>query len=404
MPQPSTIRRYFIGCILAAAIFAGGSFALNTWVNPLWITPMPWSAESFGPYKPIHKHPRTGKAGLCLDGKWQVACVGSSRVDIAIDPLDPLWHGRRTCNLGLRGGNLHEFAALVEFAVTHNPKLEEVVLGIDHYDFNIHSAENPDFQQSPLTKSGDEVERMLRYYCGFSTTMDSFKSLNYRRKQRPASNTRFGQWKYQIDSRPFASIYKTDSLPTARRYLQARQQSLAPAPQKVAALDRILRACSDRKVRLTIALTANHATYMAAYFVGNDPDPAFDLNRAAVVNQVDHWNQSHPDSPSVRIIDFYGFHPLNCEPLSVKENRDWVDGTHALPSLGRLMIERIQQMNAGKLEPGYGVEVTPATLELRKKEILEGFEQYKQVHPEDWQWVNEMWRAKPVKNPAHRDL
>ncbi|OYV06304.1 MAG: hypothetical protein CFE26_07050, partial [Verrucomicrobiales bacterium VVV1] len=63
-------RRYFLwltGLFLGVMLLMS---VLNTWVNPLWVTTMPWSSKSFDDYKPIHKAPRTGKAGLIANGTW----------------------------------------------------------------------------------------------------------------------------------------------------------------------------------------------------------------------------------------------------------------------------------------------------------------------------------------------
>ena len=65
--------------------------AFNTWINPLWVTPTPWTDEKFAEYRPIYRQQRTGKAGIARSAPWKVAFFGSSRADIAFDPMLPQW-------------------------------------------------------------------------------------------------------------------------------------------------------------------------------------------------------------------------------------------------------------------------------------------------------------------------
>lgn len=372
----------------------GISFLLNTWVNPLWVSPAPWSSPDFADYKPIHKHPRTGKAGLAQVGGWKHAIIGSSRLDIALDPRNPLWEGESAVNLGLRGGNLCEFAPMLRVTADHND-LETVVLGVDHYDLTseVLIPNEGAFLQSPLAVPSSRSDRTFRYYLGGSTTTFSIKALNYRAKGRLASYDHLGQWVESLDGRPFRAIFTTDSLPQAVTWIRRSRHSLEAIPQKVAALEDILETCRSRGIRLVIFIPPNHATYLATFFLSDAPDPTFDTNRRLLFDAVARSDVRYPDAPPVQIWDFCDFHPVNCEPLPAEDSTHrmdrWIDGTHATTMVGDWMLHCA--LRGAPLTPiegagPFGTLIDEESIETQPESIRSGYERYRSEHPADHQW------------------
>ena len=84
-PKPYRIFNRVILGIAAGLLLTFTAF--NTWINPLWVTPTAWTDEKFAEYRPIYRQQRTGKAGIARFRPWKVAFFGSSRADIAFDPM-----------------------------------------------------------------------------------------------------------------------------------------------------------------------------------------------------------------------------------------------------------------------------------------------------------------------------
>ncbi|MEM9237749.1 MAG: hypothetical protein AAGB14_13305, partial [Verrucomicrobiota bacterium] len=113
--------RRFALTIVGTVVFIVLLFtSLNTWINPLWVTPTPWTDESFAEYRPIYRYQRTAKAGLVRSEDWNAAFFGSSRIDIAFDPALPQWGDERAVNLSVSAGTLPETAGILHYTLEHS--------------------------------------------------------------------------------------------------------------------------------------------------------------------------------------------------------------------------------------------------------------------------------------------
>ena len=387
-------RRYFTwlaGSFTVAMLVI--SF-LNTWVNPLWLTPMPWSSAAFAECKPVHKAPRSGKAGLIRSGTWDTVLLGSSRVDIAFDPTLPQWQGRKVANLALRGGTLNEHLAMLSYA-SERQKLDLAIIGIDLTDVTnpVTIAEGSGFDESPLAPCNDKVERELRYISGISTFVETVKCLNYRAHGRLGAYSAQGQWVRSLDKRPLRQVLQKESFRWAHLFATQRRKSLEVKETKTEALHRILALCRDKGIRLILCIPPNHAAYLTAMRLNNDPDPCFRTDRAAFTSVIAQEAAAHPGAPPVELWDFNDFHPLNCEVLPPEGDHFaeyWADGTHALPSLGKTMLSRMMGWPVEDPKGAdYGEKLDITTLDARIRHIADGYDRYRTSDPADFQWVRD---------------
>lgn len=395
--RPNFARRYFLGFAIPLGILVVLVTFLNTWVNPLWVTSMPWSSKAFDDYKPLHKALRTGKAGLARAFPWDGVLLGSSRIDIGFDPVLPEWNGKRVANLALRGGTLCEHEAMLRFATRHQ-KLEFAVLGVDLADVTSPMNINPGtgFEESPLAKTGDAFERELRYAMGISTFSDTVKALNYRREKRLGAYTPQGQWVRLLDKRPMRAVLQFESFKWADHFAAQRRKSIQVNPEKIKSLRNIIALCREKNIRLYLLIPPNHATYLSAMRLNGDPDPGFRVDRSEFLKAITAETEGHPDAPPVQLWDFNDFHPLNCDPLPAADQQHthfWADGTHAMPALGHIMLARM--MDWPLPDPrgeGYGQVLVAGGLEARLNELDAGYARYQTEHAEDFRWVQEHLR------------
>ncbi|MFC7335595.1 hypothetical protein ACFQY0_00280 [Haloferula chungangensis] len=399
-------RRHSLAFLGAVALIFLLSFLLNTFINPLWVTPAPWSSSDFADYKPIHKQPRTAKAGLALMGPWDGAIVGSSRVDIAINPRADEWNGARIVNLGLRGGNLCEFAPMIELASAHND-LKTILLGIDHYDLtsNVLIPNPSAFNESPLTEPPSKIERTLRYYLGGSSTTYSVKSINYRAKGRLASYDRLGQWTQSLDGRPFLNIFTTDSAPQAIGWVERSFTRKNVIQEKLDALRSILSICREKNIRLIVIIPPNHAMYQSIFFIGGAVDPTFQENRELILKLISESDREHPGAQPVDVWDFNDFHPLNCASIGGDRKAfldNWLDGTHARQSIGDIILSRVFDQDTPNPEAlPYGQKLTQDTLSQREEAIEAGYQRYRREQPNDWELSKSIMLELKNKEKSH---
>ncbi|MBB5352639.1 hypothetical protein HNR46_002887 [Haloferula luteola] len=375
---------------------------LATWVNPLWITPSPWSSASFDHYKPVHKHPRLGKTGLVRSGKWDAILLGSSRVDIAFDPQHPAFGDLRVANLALRGGTITEHRAMLEYAYARQP-LKLVVVGVDLADLTSRHdvLDVAGFQESPLSESGDPFEKELRYRFGTSAFEMSVKTLDYRFTKRLSAYSPQGQWVRQLDKRPLRQVLQYESFMWANRFIKERHKGIAGNPDKVEDYRQIIRFCLDHHLRLFLCIPPNHAAFLSVFRLKGDPDPGFRTDREIMTSVIAEETQGN-DASSITLWDFNDFHPYNCEALPPidqprKPTYYWADGTHALPTLGSIMLSRMMDLPPAHPEDAtYGTPLTTENLDDREQTLRDGYLRYQKDHPEDFAWVeNHMNLWKP---------
>jgi hypothetical protein len=387
-------RRYSRGVLVAFGVLMVLALALNTWTNPLWITKLPWSSAAFDRYKPIHKQTRIGKAGIIRHGRWEGIFLGSSRVDIAFDPLAAGWQGKPVANLALRGGMLFEHLAMLRYAADHQP-LDLAIIGIDLADLTspIIVPAGAGYEESPLSTTGEEFEKYLRYYVGSSTLTLAIKTIDYRVTNHPGAYTPQGHWIRQYDKRPLREVIERESFRQARQFIGQRKQAITLNPAKLETLRAIIGFCRQRGIRLILCIPPNHAAYLCAFRLLDDPDPGFRADRATMARIVAEENNSHPEAERAVLWDFNDFHPFNCEPLPPLDQprqptKYWTDGTHALPALGNVMLARMMGWPLeDPLAASYGVQLDPAMIEARLTDLRAGYERYRAEHPDDYAWV-----------------
>ncbi|MFC7335596.1 hypothetical protein ACFQY0_00285 [Haloferula chungangensis] len=383
------------------AIGLAGTFAVilllftlvNTWINPIWVTPAPWTNNDFAKDRQIYRNLRTAKAGLARSGDWDVALLGSSRVAIGLDPSIPQWGENQVVNLGMSGASINENAAMAEYVIEHQPDLKSLILGVDLTDLTSETdlARNAGFYDSPLNKLGDPFERELRYYVGFSTAEASYKTMQARRNGFIPPYTTKGHWAHHRVTETMRNVLQRDSVPFAIRYVRKRQIELALSDTKVASLRRAIRACLENDVELVIFIPPNHAVYLSVFPLCSDPDPFFRLDRQTILELVETEQAKFPDAPKVVVWDFNDFHPLNCEKVptdSETRAKFWIDGTHSFEALGNVILSRIYGWDLqDPLEASYGEILDLETLSAREARIKEGYENYRNEHPDDWNFL-----------------
>jgi hypothetical protein len=379
--------------------------AFNTWINPLWVTPTPWTDEKFAEYRPIYRQQRTGKAGIARSHPWKIGFFGSSRADIAFDPKHPGWEDKPAVNLAVSAGTLPETAGILRYTVEHCP-LETAIVGIDLGDISGSGSgiRTTGYMESPFNPKGEVVERELRYVAGVSTFESAMKTLGYwndrgKRDFVLPEYTPQGHRLRHQDKDKVAAGMRRDAIPHAmkgsrrRLNLAERAGGTIPAdPEKVRLTKQILEDCKTHKVALKIAIPPNHSTYISVYHYSGDPDPVFATDRGALVKLVAESNAAHPGAPPAEIWDFNDYHELNCEPIPTTDAGRmhwWLDGTHARKALGDVMLARMMGWPLEGPGSDYGFKLTADNLRQRLDSLKAGYAEFQKKHPDQFQWMVE---------------
>lgn len=379
----SAFRGYSIGLVAVIAVTSLVSLALNTFVNPWRVTPMPWSSQELDPYRDISSQIRTGKAGIVrANPKIDVGLVGSSRVANGLDPEFSGWQHQSVVNLGCSGGFIYESSALARYLMEER-KVELVIFGVDPGDLSSKTDTRPmgDFHASPLAGNEDRFNREIRYVIGVSTLEASVETLKRASTGEPTQYTPKG-----LRARP-----KKKGQRSQLDFIKARIQGEAefdvpdtskPAvnPDKARVLEELMRQARQKGVRFIAFIHPTHALMNARAADATNPPVVFEHERRAVLDLALKVNAEQLGGPPVEVWDFADYHPLNCDPLP--QDREaamphWGDLGHYSIEVGNVIQSRI--MGWPVPMPGaesYGSKLTPETIEPWFNHVREGYKAY----------------------------
>ena len=390
----SRYRMYFLVLLGTATL---GALGLTSWVNPWRVTPAPWSGEGFEPYRDIERDWNTTcKAGLVRSGRWDAALFGSSRTDIALDPLHPAFRGMRCVNLGLNAAGIGENHAIFSYFMEHeSPKL--VVFCIDPGDLSTPERKQfkGDFTLSPLDPGADPVERELRYRAGVTALAGCGTVVSRRLRGQLAEHTPQGFRREAEFPKHQRKLIRSLYLPVTYRYALKHKRTDALNPRKLALVDDIIRRCREMGTRLVFFIPPNQALFMLTFRELGDPDPYFARDRRALAKRIAAANASAPPgAPPVELWDFLDAHPLNCQPLPPANDPgahmpDWLDLYHSDHRIGNLMLDRLLPDHASPSTPPYGTRLAPELVDSRVAEIAKGLDAYARTHPGDIAYLRE---------------
>ena len=390
---PKSFQRFNRALLGTAAVVLVAFGALNTWVNPYWVTRTPWTNESFAEFRPIYRQQRTGKAGLIRSQEWDIGLFGSSRVDIAFNPALPEWKNKRVANLAMSASTLPETAATVRYALQHGP-MELAIVGIDLGDLTTENSKwrSTGFMESPLNPKGDAVERELRYIFGSSTFQATYKAIRNKAKNQLPEYTPLGHRLRHQDQADVRTVIYRDAIPHALRTTAERHAHYdGVSDWKYSLLRQIIDDCAAHGTRLILVIPPNHAAYIGVFHYLGDPDPCFRADREALVRAVSESQESHPRSTPAVIWDFNDFHRFNAEEIPPHDVRMhwWLDGTHARKDLGNVMLARIMDWEVPEDGDDYGVKLDASNLDSRIESIREEYQDFKDERRDMWRWMVE---------------
>lgn len=390
--KASPAKRYVRGFLVTVITVLLLTAALNTTVNPLRVTPVPWSLDRLDAYRVVEHYERTAKAGYVRNSDWDDAFFGSSRIDLGLNPDHPAFAGRRVVNLALSAGRLNENVAMLRYTLEHE-KLGLVVFGVDLTDLaEPVVVAKTDFYSSPLS-AGNPLDRELQYLFGLTALKGTFTTLARASRGIPSEHLPNGHWVWSRPPLDLRRDAQRKALPQAFGLSRRRSAAFAPLnPEKVALAREVIHLCRNAGSRLVFVLPPNHAVRNAAFFLLDDPDPDFAAERRFLTELIAEDNLRHPDSAPFALWDFDDFHPFNCEPLPTSPDiplNDWFDMTHSSPSLGILQIEAFLGEQPSRTADGvaYGRMLTPETINEALAARRAGFSTYRNANAHDIAWI-----------------
>lgn len=369
------------------------AFVMTTTADPWRVLRMPWALESLEEYRDFSDSHRTGKAGLAMDPEgWDIAYVGSSRIEMGLTTAYAGFGTQRVVNLGLAGGLIDENIAMGRFVARQNPKLKTILLGIDSGDLTsrMNLSGQTDFGRSPLSDGQSDVERTLGYMVGVSALTESLVVFSNHAKDIKSKYTLTGQRVGSLGKAPsFRPFIKerSDFFRSLARAYDAPEQS-ALNKEKLEKLTGFLEGARSAGISVIMFVTPRHALMQVHPKDDAPEEAAWERERRELARLCGTINAKKLEGPEIRFLDFCTFSTLNTQPLPVASDgifHSWPDLEHFTGEIGLKVLGRCFGEDA-EITPDWGVDVLKTGIEAHLANLREGHKTYCRENPADVDW------------------
>jgi hypothetical protein len=173
---------------VVAVISLGGLASFNLSMDPyaafgfLRSTKLPQYAGGLGT--------RIGKAEQICTRTWDILLLGTSRVQMGLDPQHPAFTGKRVYNAGLYGGDFTEIAHAGRVAMERGTK--RIILCVDLFSFDAEKMSVPDARQSLLNPAINPIEYNLANLLSINAAEQSLYTAENFLLHHPGDHYPFG--------------------------------------------------------------------------------------------------------------------------------------------------------------------------------------------------------------------
>lgn len=366
---------------------------LNALVDPYaahgWI-----DLESLRPYR-VRLISRVAKAELLDRERCEVAILGTSRAQIALDPDYAGWDGASVCNLALTGAGLAELEHVYRYALRHDT-LRQVLFEVDLFD---RRTPHEDFGLSRFNPDLHPFDYASSLLLGASATRASLRVIRDLRRKRLAPHTYRGLTRLDWAERP-ASVHE--------RFAWSLERTIgAPMSSRLEGYDalgaeRVARLVAQgraRGVEVTLVILPRHAISLQALREGG-AWPTVERWKRDLVAALEGLDRVEP----VALWDFMSFDGYSAErvpPSSAgldAEMRWHWDAVHVRPEFGNLVIDRILGGDGSNAD-SIGARLTARNLESHLARLEREGRQYPLRHPDELELLREAGTPPALRRP-----
>ena len=401
--RDQTNRRYFafagIGA-LATVLFA---IAVNVIVDPYDVFRLV-NVEGFNMRKPsIENQVRLAKAYQMQALRPEALVLGNSRVEMGLDTDQRSRElGLRIFNAGLPGSTIYELHRYLQHAVAIG-SVKHVVLALDIFSFNtqVPSTQN-DFVESRLMMRADNqptplldsqrATDLFNLVAAWDTVERSAETVALQGEPGASTRTPTGfdpvdEAEFLAGAGSYAQAFQRKDKNYLRRSLK-RGMSLQPSAHwprgSMAEFRDMLALARKSGIQLTLFIHPYHAHVLEILDLAGQWATYEEWKRAVVeVMTIDV--AQHPGASRFPLWDFGDYNVVTAEavPPPGGRMRYYWDSSHYKPLVGRLVSERMFKFGRDAVPEGFGVALTPETIEAQIAATRAGRDQYRRERAEE---------------------
>jgi hypothetical protein len=370
-------KRYCTVIVVALVTALAAVAVFNLLVDPFRIYPRA-HLKAFDPFRDSIFN-RVARAELVRRGGWDMMIFGTSRPKGGMPAEHPAFATNHVCNLSVDAARMSEVARTFDYARARNP-VRRVVLCLDFALSRETLVDPSDFAQSRFNPELSLFEYHCKSLLGGNATDYSWEFLlDLVRKKFPAEKQRDGFFVHGLKPGArqralFEKVVRTLSYGYAVQRISV---------EEMASLRRMLGACRENNIEITLAINPVHALDLEVLRVGGNWE-RFEEWKRELVRIV------AVESPrdQVALWDFTGYWPPTSEEVPpAGDNRTrmkyYFENSHYTPIMGALMLDRM----FGHATNEFGAKISASNVEAHLEMIRQHRESYARTHAADVKWV-----------------
>lgn len=382
--------QWLVGLIAAYLTLAA---VINTSIDPWRIIDAPWSIQSLDPWRDPSEVVRTGKAAFANRGDLEVVAIGSSRIEIAIDPTHAAFDGKRSINLAMAAANIYETVPVANYTIDRNPDLETIIFGIEAGDLynKFDSRTVTDFYQSPFYENSPLIERTVNQVIGAGALNDSIATIQQAIKKATPERNELGLWikpKNPLNIKNYMEALFEKGFINSFDEWEATSRDFKPS--KAALLEGLIARCQAEGIQLYIVIPPQHALKLLHPTENYPKELPWELDLKKLIAICKAANNLNPDAPQVQLWDFSIFSDWTTEPLpssdeTIQRMDNWFDFGHAKPVIGNEILNTLFY-GTTSTRKNIGVNLLETPWEQFKYQWIQQHAEYVQAQSADVEW------------------
>lgn len=349
--------RFNLFLLIATLSSILGIGIINLVIDPYGVTDNP-KISFLNRLKPKQiKHVRLFKAINVNRIKPKTVFLGSSRVDLGLDPSHPALEKLQPAyNLALVGPNMYEVRRYFEHLLVNPNHPKTIVLGIDFFMFNKYKNNAGDFEESRLGRQSINNEDFVNTALSIDALNSSIETIQFNMQPGSSSLYQENGMRY-LHLPPAGTSTESKFHKMTNRLLNTRgyYQEYLISQEYLADFQQIVVLCREKNIDLKVFISPMHASLIDG------------IREAGLWSDFENWKREI--TTITPVWDFSGYNSITTEPIG-QDMKNYLDSSHYSSKVGDLILNRLFNYQEETIATDFGILITSENIGSHLAQVL----------------------------------
>jgi hypothetical protein len=287
---------------------------------------------------------------------------------------------------------MYEVRRYFEHALTNQPNLQNVIVGLDFFMFNAFAETQPAFRENRLEKQGIDLKDLLDVSLSLNAIKASKTTVVFNRNisnsfsPYDSNGLRSENYYLQDNTKPVLDNFKN----SLKGFLGGPYNKYQLSNEQLNNLRTIIKTCSQRGIDLKIFISPFHAAQLEVIRV------------TGLWQEFEQWERELTEMAPVW--DFSGYNSITSK--SISDTKSYWDSSHYRKKVGDLVLNRLFRYQEATVPADFGTLITPANVEAHLAKIRSDREVWAKNNPNIVKLVQDLalpYQTIPSKNQYAAD-